>query len=234
MKWGGKSMDIGEKTNGLNNYFCLEDDMSTIERFLHLGEKRYYKHGERILQIGEPVTQFYYLRQGRAGRLITVANGLEKYIKVVCEQGIIGEVMFFGGGVNNHAFVAIEDCECYLFDKKVVNEVLLKDEQFVQDLIQWFCRRMSSLNKQVTESLIKAPYYRVCKFLLEFVQTFGKINEKGHYMYEGKLSHYDIARYIGIQRVSVTNVMKQLQAEQIIEKDRKSLVILDAEYLEQL
>lgn len=220
--------------NGLNNYFCLEDDMSTMERFLSLGERKLCKRGESLLTIGKPVKQLCYLKQGRAGRLITASNGTEKFIKVVCDQGLVGEVLFFRGGTNYAPFIAIEDCECYLFDENTVNQILLKDEQFVHALIQWFCRRMLSLNNQVTDSLIKTPYYRICKFLLEYAQAFGEIDYAGRYSYQGKLSHYDIARYTGINRVSVTNVMKQLQEEQIIQKDRKQLVILDADYLEQL
>ena len=220
--------------NGLNNYFCLEDDMSSLERFLSLGEKKWCKRGESLLPIGKPVTQLYYLKQGRAGRLVTASNGAEKFIKVVCDQSIVGEVLFFRNGINYDPFVAIEDCEYYLFDEKTVNQVLLKDEQFVHDLIQWFCRRMASLNSQVTDSLVKTPYYRVCKFLLEYVQAFGQVDDAGRYIYQGKLSHYDIAKYTGIHRVSVTNVLKQLQEEQIIQKDRKVLVILNAAYLEQL
>lgn len=219
---------------GLSAYFCLEDDMSSIENFLHLGIRKQFKKGAFLLPIGEKITYLYYLKQGRAGRLIIAANGTEKYIKVVCDQGIIVEVLFFQGSINHNQFIAIEDCECYLFDEDTVNKVLLKDEHIVRDLIGWFCRRMSSLNLQVEDSLIKDPHYRICKFLLDFVQEFGKQNEEGQYIYEGKLSHYDIAKYLGINRVSVTNVIKLLQEEHIIKKERQKLIILNKKYLENL
>ena len=91
-----------------------------------------------------------------------------------------------------------------------------------------------SLNRQVVDGLVKDPYYRICKFLCDYVQKFGKMEENGCYVYEGKLSHYDIAKYLGINRVSVTNVMKSLQEKGIIQKERSRLVILDMEYLEQI
>lgn len=223
-----------ERQNPLNAYFCLEDDLSSIENFLDLGLYKHYKKGQPILPIGEHVTHLYYLKQGRAGRLVTAANGAEKFIKVVCDQGIIGEVVFFQNRINSHPFIAIEDCDCYLFDKQTVNEVLLANTQFVQQLIQWFCQRMSALNVQVTDSLIKNPHYRICKFLLEYVQQFGAVDEKGRRIYQGKLSHYDIAKYLGINRVSVTNVLNQLQEEGIIYKERKLLILLNIEYLQNL
>ncbi len=223
-----------QKYNGLSLYFCLEDDMSSLEQFLDLGVRKTFKKGERILPLNKKLDHLYYLKQGKAGRLVTAVNGTEKYIKVVCDQSLIGEVVFFREGVTTDSFVAIEDCECYLFERSIVNSVLLKDEQFIKELIQWFCNRMSSLSYQMQDSLLKDPYYRICKFLLEYVQEFGEISEDGAYIFNGKLSHYDIAKYLGMNRVSVTNVMKQLQEEGIIIKDRTQLVILNAEYLDEL
>ena len=220
---------------GLTAYFCQEDDMSSIEKYLYLSQKKVYKTGDRIFTIGEKIPYLYYLKSGKAGRLISTINGAEKYVKVVCDESIIGEVIFFKQiEVTTGEFVAIEDCECYLFDENTVYKVLLKDEQIIRDLIRWFCNRMSALNYQVTDSLVKDPHYRVCKFLLDYVKEFGVYKPNSQYEYNGKLSHYDIAKYLGMNRVSVTNVMKELQEEGIIIKERNKLVILDMEYLEQL
>lgn len=219
---------------GLTAYFCQEDDMSSLEKYLYLGQKRFYKKGELLFPIGEKIPHLYYLKTGRAGRLLVAANGAEKYVKVVCDESIIGEVVFFRKIKNSAQFVAIEDCECYLFDEETVYKILLKDEQVIRDLIQWFCNRMSALSYQLSDSLVKDPRYRICKFLLDYVMEFGTRNSNGQYEYNGKLSHYDIAKYLGMNRVSVTNVMKELSNEGIIQKDRNKLVILDISYLEEL
>lgn len=220
---------------GLTAYFCQEDDMSSIEKYLHLSQKKVYKKGERIFKVGEKISHLYYLKSGKAGRLISTINGNEKYVKVVCDESILGEVIVFKQiEVTAGEFVAIEDCECYLFDINTVYKVLLKDEQIIRDLIQWFCNRMSALNYQVTDSLVKDPHYRICKFLLDYVKEFGVRKPNGQYEYNGKLSHYDISKYLGMNRVSVTNVIKELQEEGIIIKERNKLVVLDMEYLERL
>lgn len=223
-----------EHVRELESYFCLEDDMSSLEKYLHLGKRKDFKKGSQILPMGEAVQYLYYLKAGRAGRLITAVNGTEKYVKVVCDKSILGEVVFFKQMANSGRFVAIEDCECYLFDEETVYQILLKDEQVIRELIQWFCNRMKSLNAQVTESLVKDPHYRICKFLYGYAEKFGRLDEMGRYVYGGKLSHYDIAKFLGINRVSVTNVMKELQEAGIIQKDRTKLVILNAAYMEQL
>lgn len=225
-----------EQPNYLGNYFCLEDDMSSLEKYLHLGHKKLFKENERIFPVGEWVTQLCYVQSGRAGRLVSAVNGTEKMIRVVCDQSILGEVLFFTKQPpsNGGEFIALEPCVCYFFDEETVWQVLLKDERVLRDLIQWFCHRMSALNRQVTDSLVKDPHYRVCKFLYDYVRQFGAKRADGTYVYKGKLSHYDISKYLGINRVSVTNVIKQLQDEGVIQKERNRLTVLDMAYLEQL
>lgn len=75
-------------------------------------------------------------------------------------------------------------------------------------------------------------YHRVCKFIEEYVKAFGSVDENGVYSYEGKLSHYDIAKYLGVNRVSVTRAISKLQQAEILKKDRRRLVVMDMERLE--
>ena len=216
----------------MSMYFCLNDDMSEIERFLHLGEHKVYEKGASLIPINSAVERLGYLKKGRAGRLVLTDQGAEKIIKIIGDKNIIGEVMFFKQTTSNHAFIALEHCECYWFDRETVENVFLKDETIVHALIQWFCNRMMSLNLQIMDGMREDSYHRVCKFIEEYVKAFGLIDENGVYSYEGKLSHYDIAKYLGINRVSVTRAISKLQQAGILKKDRRRLVVMDMERLE--
>lgn len=216
----------------MSMYFCLNDDMSVIEHFLQLGDYKAYKKGESLIPINTAVDRLGYLKKGRAGRLVLTDNGSEKIIKIIGDKNIIGEVMFFKQTISDHAFVALEPCECYWFDRATVENVFLKDDAIVHALIQWFCNRMMSLNLQIMDGMREDTYHRVCKFIEEYVKAFGSIDEKGIYSYEGKLSHYDIAKYLGINRVSVTRAISKLQQAEILKKDRRQLVVMDMERLE--
>lgn len=213
-------------------YFCLDDDMSAIERYLSMGEHKVYEKGASLIPINSVVERLGYLKKGRAGRLVLTDQGAEKIIKIIGDKNIIGEVMFFKQTTSSHAFIALEPCECYWFDRETVENVFLKDEAIVHALIQWFCNRMMSLNLQIMDGMREDSYHRVCKFIEEYVKAFGLINEKGVYIYKGKLSHYDIAKYLGINRVSVTRAISKLQQAEILKKDRRQLIVMDMERLE--
>ena len=216
----------------MSTFFCLNDDMSVIERFLQLGDHKVYKKGEALIPINTAVDRLGYLKKGRAGRLVLTDNGSEKIIKIIGDKNIIGEVMFFKQTTSDHAFIALESCECYWFDRETVEQVFLKDDAIVHALIQWFCNRMMSLNLQIMDGMREDTYHRVCKFIEEYVKAFGSVDENGVYSYEGKLSHYDIAKYLGVNRVSVTRAISKLQQAEILKKDRRQLVVMDMACLE--
>lgn len=68
--------------------------------------------------------------------------------------------------------------------------------------------------------------YRVCKFIYKYVLEYGHRLENNRYVFYGKLSHYDISKYIGINRVSVSTVMRNLEVEGLINKTNDKLEIL--------
>lgn len=216
----------------ISTYFNLNDDMSAIEKYLDYANYKYYKKGDIIIPVGVSLDYLIYLKKGQAGRLVTTAGGAQKYIKIVTDHGIIGEVIFFQHITSDYTFEAITPCECYFFNRTTVETLFLKDDAIIQSLINWFCNRLYSLNAQIQSSMLQNNYDRVCSFLSDYIKTFGYCDSNGHWRYDGKLSHYDIAKYIGINRVSVTRAITKLQENEIIKKDRHSLIILDITYLE--
>ena len=225
--------------SGIKHYFGLQDDLSSIEPYLAYGSRMDFKSGDIVIPMNICVEHLYYLKRGRIGRLVVTANGAERMIKVITNHGLLGTIPFFtdnddNGSVNYSEFRALEDCEVYRFSRESVYDVLLKDETVLRQLIVYFCNRIDSLNLQLIDTMIKNPSYRVSSFLYNYLCLFGTINEQGQYVYTGKLSHYDIAKYLGLNRVSVTHVLKDLQDKGLIYKDRQKLVLLDKDFFERL
>ena len=101
-------------------------------------------------------------------------------------------------------------------------------------IINWLSTLSLNANHQVADDLVKDPRYRVCKFIYKYVLEYGHRQENNHYVFYGKLSHYDISKYIGINRVSVSTVMRNLEVEGLINKTNDKLEILDMDYFEDM
>ena len=91
----------------ISTYFNLNDDMSAIEKYLDYANYKYYKKGDIIIPVGVSIDYLIYLKKGQAGRLVTTAGGAQKYIKIVTDNGIIGEVIFFQHIISDYTFEAI-------------------------------------------------------------------------------------------------------------------------------
>ena len=228
-----------EPTDNIRHYFGVQDDLSAIERYLDYGTRLDVKKGESVITLGDPVCYLYYLKSGEVGRYVVAANGSERIMKIISAKGLLGTVPFFSGSAdlprtNNSEFYARSDCVIYRFTHQCVYDVLLRDETVLHQLIQHFCNRINALNAQLIDTMVRDPAYRICAFLYNFLSNFGTTDEAGRFVYTGKLSHYDIAKYLGLNRVSVTNVLKDLQDRGIIYKDRQKLILLDMAYFHRL
>ena len=106
--------------------------------------------------------------------------------------------------------------------------------EFNKVLIEWLCTLSLNAHHQVADDLVKDPRYRVCKFIYKYVLEYGHRLNNNHYIFYGKLSHYDISKYIGINRVSVSTVMRNLEVEGLIRKTNDELEILDMDYFEDM
>ena len=228
-----------EPTSALEHYFGVQDDLSAIEKYLDCGTLLQFKKGDCVIGLHAPVNYLYYLQKGEVGRYVVAANGSERIIKIIAPKGLLGTVLFFNGtednpSINYSEFRARMDCDIYRFSRETVFQTLLKDAAILPQLMKHFCNRINALNFQLMDSMVKDPRYRLSAFLYNFVLSFGTMDENGRYQYTGKLSHYDIAKYLGLNRVSVTNALNDLQARGIIYKDRHTLILLDMAYFQNL
>lgn len=231
-----------ERNNDVKHYFAKQCNMACLEQYLPLAKKVEYAKGENIFQKHPAQRYLVYLRKGEVERTFISAGGNEKILKVVGAKSIVGETIFFQqfshpddfSNNDSYYFRARKKCEAYLFSSPVVYDTLLKDELVVRCLLNWFCSRMNSLSAQIADSMVRDTHYRVCNFLYNYAYDFGQPNDQGQYVYQGKLSHYDIAKYLGINRVSVTKVLKALHDSGIIIKERHRLVILDMDYFKKM
>lgn len=205
--------------------FALDGNVRSLESYKNRAIYKYYKKNDDLLAPAEIPQHLLYLEKGQVARLAYNQNGAEKVMRIVGAGGLIGETLFFRKEPNASRFIALQDCHCYLFDEKTIYALMQQDERFLREIVLWLSNRMSSLSEQVIDTLTKSPEKRIFSFLLEYAKHFGTKDTLGNYSYQGKLSHYAIANYLGLNRVSVTKAIKTLQDENFLKKDTLQFII---------
>lgn len=218
-------------------YFFRQDDrLLLLSDHLEKAEKVQFKKGSCIIASCQPVEHLYYLTKGIAHHSILTPQGKERIIHVLIAPSLCAESLFFlnESSDSSEQIIAKTDCTVYRFNRSLTDELLAELPELNRVIINWLSTLSLNANHQVADDLVKDPRYRVCKFIYKYVLEYGHRLENNHYVFFGKLSHYDISKYIGINRVSVSTVMRNLEVEGLINKTNDKLEILDMDYFEDM
>lgn len=218
-------------------YFFRQDQaLSILDQYLDEADKVQFKKGSIILPSCYPMDALYYLQKGIAYHSIVTPTGKERIMRVLIGPSLCAESLFFlkHESDSSEQILARANCILYRFPRPFVEEVLLHSLPFCRILIEWLCTLNAGASSQVADDLVKDPRYRVCKFIYNYVREYGHPLPNGHYLFNGKLSHYDISKYIGVNRVSVSTVMRNLELDGLVHKTNDSLEIVDMDYFEDM
>lgn len=190
-----------------------------------------FKKGSNIIRQGEKVDFLYYLISGTCFRIIITDNG-EEIIYGIKEsnnsvQSLLGVLALFTTGLSVTNFVARSKCCCY----KIPKETFL---QYIQDkplILSQLLHMSMDAYRELVETFQARKEGRVanrlCKFLLNNTQNY-----HGILLVNRIFSNAEISRFLGIHKVTVAKILRQLKNQGIIIKEREGIKILNKKLLE--
>ncbi|MEI7848739.1 MAG: Crp/Fnr family transcriptional regulator [Chloroflexota bacterium] len=190
------------------------------ETIAHLGSKRIFLKGSQIFDIINPINGIYYVKKGSVEIILNTQNGPEKVLFYVGAGCIFGEVSCFVAGDSGEAHVrARSDCECYYFNRATIEGIIANQyPKLLIELIRAEAYKIRMYGVLLQDSLNNDNFIRVCKMLIylaHFKDT--KIdNEQMEVILIPDLTQNDIARMMGVHRVTVTKAIGKLKKMGII------------------
>lgn len=125
--------------------------------------------------------------------------------------------------VFNSDLRCVTPVEAFAFDKKMVSDpkFLTEHPDLVMDFMRSRSRRMDSMFSLICYMATHRPRQRVCAYFLRKARQHGNTLQLG-------LSHDELAALVGMHRVTLARVLKELREENIIGRYSKdNLEILD-------
>ena len=171
----------------------------------------------------------YYLQSGVAKLTFINQDGNEKILRFVKPGNIFGECGLFLTKPYGLNAVAITDCEVYHFDLMTVQDLLSADPEFVQLVTKSLSWKLWSLGRQLSDFSFENLFGKVVNTLVLIAKESGERAQDGSYHI--KITHQDLANFIGSSRASVTSTLNQLEDQGVIEKKFKKVIIPDLQLL---
>jgi CRP-like cAMP-binding protein len=136
---------------------------------------------------------------------------------------VFGEVCCFAPGANREATVkALTDCQLYFFDRKTIEGTIAQEHpQLLLELIRTLGHIVRMYGVLLQDTLGLDFFARVCRFLVYLVRFKGSDVTGRQVRVESGVTQSDIARLLGVHRVTVTKAVKKLKDQGIIQRFTK-------------
>ena len=196
------------------------------EQVTHLATRQVFPKGALILDMEAPARGVYYIKEGQVDTVLYTLHGPEKVLYCVGQGCVFGEASCFSTGTTGEASVwARSACTLYFFKKEAVEGVIAREyPHLLLELTGLLGHIVRMYGIWLRDSLSQDYFVRVCRILVYFVRWKHRDQpEPGNQvLIRSDVTQNDIAKLLGIHRVTVTKAVKRLKELGVIRRFTKS------------
>ena len=181
-------------------------------------EKKYEK-GEYIIQTGEEIKEFVYLKSGLVKLYVENKDGREQIISFAKPLDFVSILNIFSGKYYSYSVKAIEESVTCNIDMHEIQRLVHENGKFSMNLLQRMSRVADKIILESMEIRRRNLKGRVAYILLYFRENVYKNKE-----FELPISRKEIAEYIGMTTENVIRALTEFRKDTIAK--RKSIPAL--------
>ena len=213
--------------NNFVNIFCPQK----IVELDHPVEQGTYHKGDHIYTIGEPSEYVYIIQQGRV-KIGMYSDEGKEIVKTILGPGeVFGEMALTGEETHRDFAVAMDSetrvCAMTLDDMR---NRMADNQDLSMNIFKMVGKRIQKLERRIELLISKDARTRVIEFLRDMAREKGR-KVGFETLIPNHFKHQDIASLTGTSRQTVTTILNELKEKNIINFDRRKILIRDLELL---
>lgn len=204
-----------------------------MEPIVDIANSKTYRAGETIFMQDEPLTDVYFIQDGKVNIYKTDYDGKVHIINVLQKDDMFPHQGFFRKG-NYPAYAEV------LENATIVNIPILSFENFIltnpQISIKVFhvlSEIIIDLQKRLNEKMMYTMYEQILLLLIRLAKKNGEEIDEDNRRITIKLTNNQLANMIGTTRETVSRTLTQLKKEEIITTDQQGYLIVDCTAIEE-
>jgi CRP-like cAMP-binding protein len=196
------------------------------DQAIHLATRQAYARGSLILDMEAPARGIYYVKEGQVDTALYTLHGPEKVLYCIGRGCLFGEACCFSTGITGEASVwARTDCTLYFFRKETIEGPIAREyPHLLVEMVGMLGHIVRMYGIWLQDSLTQDYFGRVCRILVYFVRW-----KKGpdaaaarQVTIQSDVTQNDIAKLLGVHRVTVTKAVARLKELGIIRRFTKT------------
>jgi CRP/FNR family transcriptional regulator, cyclic AMP receptor protein len=175
-----------------------------------------------------PTEVLYMVNEGRVQTYHLAPDG-GMLTSAILETGtLFGEMTLLGQTLQGHYAQTLTACTLCVMNAEDVHRLLLADARIAYRIIETLGKRLIEMQHHLSVLTYKHMPERVAALLVQIAKR-SQDREAQHY--EARCTHETLASMVGANRETVTKILSDLRAQQIIELHRGRIVVLNMQKL---
>lgn len=192
------------------------------------------RKGQAILAAEKDIPDIFWIRQGAIRMYQISENGSEITLHVFRAPAFFPMMFYLSHRKGEYYFQAAETVIARKAPAEEVVAFLKANPDILFDLTSRFADAITGLLLRIGQLTAQNAYQRVASLLLYLSEKSGQPQPDGSLVIDIKLSHPDIAAWIGTARETVSHQLEKLNQEGVITTKDRKFVVLDVEKLRQI
>jgi CRP/FNR family transcriptional regulator, cyclic AMP receptor protein len=189
-----------------------------------------YKRDEFIYFPDETATHIYMIVSGRVKLGHYLEDGKEVITAILSTGEIFGELALAGEEKRKDFARAMESCAICPLSLEEMKALMYENRELSFKMLKFVGLRLMKLERKLELLVFKDARTRVVEFIKDAASWKGK-KVGFETLIQTKLTHQDIASLTGTSRQTVTTILNDLKEKNLINFDRKRILVRDLEAL---
>jgi CRP/FNR family transcriptional regulator, cyclic AMP receptor protein len=203
-------------------YFASLDE-DALASIAALAARRTYSPGEVIFLEGEPCAGLFIVQAGHVKIYKASPEGREQILTLIGPRDSFNDVAVFDGGPNPASAQAMEAVELLVIERPAMLNLFDRYPKLAQVVVAVLAARARMLVGMVEDLSLRSVAGRLAKLLLDqALQGSDAI----------PLTHQQMAARLGTVREMVSRALRELEAEGLLRREGRQIVITDRAALE--
>jgi len=205
-----------------------ELDQNFEQQFLEYGQIVSFKKKETPFLNNELSKHFYIVLKGKIKSFqMNLETAKEQTLFVYRAGDMFDTLVLLDGKAHDVLYEVLEHTDALELPIEKVREWLKDNEQFNRHFFPYIASQMRHTEELASDISLHSTSERLSKLLLQNMNP----NNTHYYQLLQNLSKTEIAKLLGTVRHVVERHLKELEAQQIVENQRKNIYVKDVEKL---
>jgi len=190
------------------------------------GRQEFYTKKSKIFTQGDKAANFYVVTKGRVRVYFVSVNGKERTIEILEEGRVFGDGSFLANSRRSVTIEAVTDCSVISCRTEDLITMCTRSQALMRLIFQHMTETCNYLTSQIMLNNYYNSTQKVCAFLLSESSNRNTLSLP--------YTHDEIAASVALNRVTVSRILSNLKAQQLISMNYGMIDILNTELLKQL